>query len=99
MRRRMDEHRSSQSPSSKMRLSVCPAHTESRDVTCPYRRPCHGGLRFISAAMVHHARQKNAFGGVEADLFFNGLIDALAGLLSAPESDETKSVARAMEQS
>jgi len=61
-----------------------------------FQRRLDGALRFISAAMVHHARQKNAFRGVEAALFFSSLIDALAGLLSAPESDETQSIARSL---
>ncbi len=51
-----------------------------------------GALRFISASMFHQARQKNAFRGAEGDRFFSSLIDALVGLLSAPESNETKAL-------
>ena len=49
-----------------------------------------------SASMYHQARQKNAFRGLESDLFLNSLTDALVGLLSTPESEETKSVVRAI---
>ena len=49
--------------------------------------------------MYHHSRQKNAFRGQEAELFISSLIDALAGLLSAPESDETKAISAALEES
>lgn len=57
-----------------------------------YARRMDGALRFISAAMVHHASQKRAFRGAHADLFYSSLIDAVVGLLSAPESDETKAL-------
>ena len=53
-------------------------------------RRMEGALRFISASMVYHARQKNAFRGAEAELFFFSLIDGLVGLLSEPESEETR---------
>lgn len=57
-----------------------------------YRTRLDGALRFISASMFHQARQKSAFRGREGDQFFSSLIDALEGLLSAPESDETKAL-------
>ncbi len=59
-----------------------------------YLRRLDGALRFISASMFHQARQQNAFRGVGGDLFFSSLIDALVGLLSAPESDETRTLSR-----
>lgn len=61
-----------------------------------YRRRMDGALRFVSASMVHHARQKNAFRGDHAELFFHSLIDALVGMLSAPQSEETRRIARMM---
>ena len=60
-------------------------------------RRLDGALRFISASMVHHARQKNAFRGLSGELFYHSLIDALTGLLSAPESAETRAIARSMD--
>jgi len=57
-----------------------------------YERRVDGALRFISAAMVHHARGKNAFKGAAAEVFFSSLIDAAVGLLSAPESEETRAL-------
>ncbi|MEM7020187.1 MAG: helix-turn-helix domain-containing protein [Pseudomonadota bacterium] len=53
-------------------------------------------LRFVSASMAHHARQKNAFRGEHAELFINRLIDALVGLLGAAESEETKAAAQSI---
>jgi len=64
-----------------------------------YRRRLESAVRLCSAAMYHHARQKNAFRGPESELFISSLIDALAGLLSAPESDETRAIAAALEGS
>lgn len=62
-----------------------------------FRRRMDGALRFISASMVHHAHQKSAFRGASSDLFLNSLIDALVGLLSAPESEATKAAGRRKE--
>ncbi len=62
-----------------------------------FRRRMDGALRFISASMVHHARQKSAFRGASSDLFLHSLIDALVGLLSAPESEATKAAGRRKE--
>ena len=61
-----------------------------------YQRRMDAALRLTAAAMSHHARQKNAFRGLQADLFFHGLLDALVGLLNAPESDETREINRAL---
>ncbi len=61
------------------------------------QRRMDGALRFVSASMVHQARQKNGFRGAQADLFFNSLIDALVGLLGAAESDETIAIANAID--
>ena len=60
------------------------------------QRRMDGALRFVSASMVHQARQKNAFRGAQAELFFSGMIDALIGLLGATESEETRAIARSM---
>lgn len=59
-----------------------------------YRRRMDGALRFVSAAMVNQARQKNAFRGPEAKVFYSSLIDALVGMLSAQESAETSALRR-----
>jgi len=59
-----------------------------------FRRRMDSALRFISASMVHQAGQKNAFRGSNADVFFNSLIDALVGMLSAPESEDTQQARR-----
>jgi AcrR family transcriptional regulator len=48
--------------------------------------------RLASAAMGNHAKQKNAFRGPKADLFISDLIDAMEGLLSAPISEESRSL-------
>ena len=64
-----------------------------------YLRRMDGALRYISAAMFHQARQKNAFRGDQADLFFSHLIDALVGLLGANESVETRALADALKPS
>jgi AcrR family transcriptional regulator len=53
-----------------------------------------GAVRLIAAAMVHHASQKKAFRGESADFFFHSLLDALVGLLNAPESTETRAFAK-----
>lgn len=59
-----------------------------------YQRRMDSALRFISASMVHEARQKNAFRGHAANVFYSSLIDTLVGLLSAPESPETTAIRR-----
>jgi AcrR family transcriptional regulator len=64
-----------------------------------YQRRLDGALRFIAASMVHQAYQKNAFRGAQADLFFSSLLDALVGLLSAPQSEETKAIISSMQHS
>lgn len=61
-----------------------------------YRRRMDAALRLTAATMSHQARQKNAFRGLEADLFYHSLLDALVGLLNAPESDETREICRAL---
>ena len=59
-----------------------------------YRRRMESAVRLCSVSMYHQARQKNAFRGKQSELFLHSLIDALAGLLSAPESGQTKVIAR-----
>ena len=51
-------------------------------------------VRLCAASMYHQVRQKGGFTGDKAALFLHGLVDALVGLLSAPVSAETKSLAR-----
>lgn len=62
-----------------------------------YRRRLEAAVRLCSASMYHQARQRSAFQGKVAILFLNSLIDALVGLLSATESEETRAAARAFE--
>tara|TARA_Y100001934_G_scaffold264915_1_gene342473 strand:- start:164 stop:856 length:693 start_codon:yes stop_codon:yes gene_type:complete len=62
-----------------------------------YRRRLEAAVRLRSASMYHQARQRSAFQGKVAILFLNSLIDALVGLLSATESEETRAAARAFE--
>lgn len=57
-----------------------------------YRQRMDLATRMTSAAIGHHARQKNAFRGPEAELFVSDLIDALEGLLGAPVSSETRAL-------
>lgn len=51
--------------------------------------------RFAGLSMSNHARQKNAFKGCQADIFFNMLIDMMAGLLAAEVSKETRAILKA----
>ena len=53
-------------------------------------------VRMCSISMGNHARQTNAFRGPKAELFVSNLIDALEGVLSAPVSNETTSIARSI---
>jgi AcrR family transcriptional regulator len=54
-----------------------------------YLRRMDSAIRLASVSMSYQARQKEAFQGLESDLFINSLIDAMTGLLSAPVSEET----------
>ncbi len=62
--------------------------------TKAYQRRMESAIRLCSASMYHQARQKSAFRGEQAELFFHSLIDALVGLLGAPESTQTKALAK-----
>lgn len=59
-----------------------------------YRRRMESAVRFCAVSMYSQARQKNGFRGRQAELFFHSLVDALVGLLSAPESEQTRRMAR-----
>ena len=61
-----------------------------------YRRRMESVVRLTAISLGHHARQKNAFRGTFAELFFNNLIDEIAGLLTTPASPETRSIEDAM---
>lgn len=50
--------------------------------------------RLCALSMANQAKQPSAFQGKSADLFVCNLIDALIGLLSAPESEQTKKLRR-----
>ncbi|MFT7222299.1 MAG: AcrR family transcriptional regulator [Candidatus Azotimanducaceae bacterium] len=55
-----------------------------------YRMRMDIAVRTTAIAMGHHARQKNAFRGIESERFLSHLVDAITGILSAPVSDETR---------
>jgi AcrR family transcriptional regulator len=57
-----------------------------------YDRRLESAVRFLASSMYHQARQPNAFKGDQAEVFFSSLVDALVGLLGAPESAETKAI-------
>ena len=57
-----------------------------------YRQRMELAVRLCASAIYRHARQRNGFRGRAADLFLSGLVDALEGLLSAPESDATRAL-------
>lgn len=59
-----------------------------------YARRMDAVARLCSASMYHQSRQKSAFRGEPAELFLHSLVDAIEGLLSQPESDATRSLAR-----
>lgn len=58
-----------------------------------FRRRMETAVRLCATSIYHQARQTNAFRGDQSDLFLSSLIDALAGLLGAPESEETRVIA------
>ena len=58
-----------------------------------FRRRMETAVRLCATSVSHQARQPNAFRGPHSDLFISSLIDALAGLLGAPESEQTRSIA------
>ena len=55
-----------------------------------FRQRMDFAFRLVAVSMANQATQKNAFRGPAADLFVSSLIDALKGLLTAPESGTTK---------
>jgi len=57
-----------------------------------FRRRMETAVRLCATSVYHQARQPNAFRGDQGELFLSSLIDALAGLLGAPESDETRAI-------
>jgi AcrR family transcriptional regulator len=57
-----------------------------------YQQRMEYAIRLCASAMYLQARQSDGFRGTQADLFLNSLIDALVGLLGAPESDETRAL-------
>jgi AcrR family transcriptional regulator len=59
-----------------------------------FRRRMETAVRLCATSLSHQARQPNAFRGDRSDLFISSLIDALAGLLGAPESEQTRSLAK-----
>ena len=63
-------------------------HLDEKD----YKSRLAAAIRLSSASMHQQALQKNAFRGMQADLFFQQLIDALFGLLSGPVSLHTKAL-------
>jgi hypothetical protein len=47
-------------------------------------------IRFVGLSMSQHALERHAFRGPTSDVFFNMLIDAMAGLLAAEVSAQTR---------
>lgn len=62
-----------------------------------YRRRMEAAVSLAAVSVSHYARQKSAIRGLEADLYFHSLIDALVGLLQVPESETTRRLARAVD--
>lgn len=62
-----------------------------------YQRRMEAAVRLCSASLYHQARQKSAFRGPAAELYYHSLIDALVGLLSAPQSQATRKLARQLQ--
>jgi AcrR family transcriptional regulator len=60
-----------------------------------FRHRMEAAVRLCATSMYHQARQPSAFRGTESELFISSLIDALAGLLGAPISDETRAITAA----
>ncbi len=60
-----------------------------------YRRRMETAARLCATAMYHEARRGNGFRGDQGQLFLHSLLDALTGLLSAPESEQTRRLAAA----
>jgi AcrR family transcriptional regulator len=63
-----------------------------------YRRRMESVVRLAAISLGHHARSKNAFRGAAAELFFNNLVDEMAGLLMAPVSPETASIEKSIKK-
>ena len=59
-----------------------------------FRQRMETAVRLCATSMYHQARQPNAFRGAQSELFISSLIDALAGLLGAPVSAQTRALAR-----
>ena len=64
-----------------------------------FQRRMDSAVRFCAASMSHQARQKKAFRSAQAELFYSALIDALVGLLSAPESADTRALSATLSPS
>lgn len=61
--------------------------------TVTYRQRVESAARLVAASLYHQARQADAFTGLQADYFYSHLLDAMAGLLGAPESAATRALA------
>ena len=59
-----------------------------------FRRRMETAVRLCATSVSHQARQPKAFRGAHSDLFISSLIDALTGLLGAPESEQTRALAK-----
>ncbi len=63
-----------------------------------FKRRMELAVRLCATSISHQARQPNAFRGEHSDLFISGLIDALAGLLGAPESEQTRALTKRLQK-
>lgn len=61
-----------------------------------FLRRMETAVRLCATSIYHQALQPNAFRGNQGELFLSGLIDALAGLLGAPESEATRTLAASL---
>lgn len=57
-----------------------------------YRQRMDAAIMLCAASMHRQSRRKNAFRGLQSELFLHNLIDALVGLLGAPISPETQAL-------
>lgn len=63
------------------------------------QRRLDAALRLCSVSLHHQAALRGGFQGERGELFINALLDALVGLLAAPESDVTRALSERLERS
>ncbi|MEM7079261.1 MAG: helix-turn-helix domain-containing protein [Pseudomonadota bacterium] len=63
-----------------------------------FTRRLEAAMRLSAASMFHQSRRSGGFRGLQAELFLSSLVDALVGLLSAPESERTAALAQRLKR-